>query len=237
RGYFQQRYSPRNITVVGVGSLDFDKFVDKISEGCSRWTTLDVGRETPHTDGSGKTRVIRDAKVFREHIGLMSPGPERQSEKRFAGELLATIIGDTNGSRLYYALVEPAIADEATMSYAPMDNAGALATFLSTEPDRASQALRITRKVLEEFADTGPSERELLAAKNKIASGATLKGELPMGRLATVGFDWIYRREYIPLPEQIEMLFAVERGEVHELARECDLPATTVVALGPVENL
>jgi len=237
RGYFERRYSPSNITVVGVGNLDFERFAERIAAGCSQWKTFDVGRETPSTDGSRRKRIISDAKVFREHIGLMSAGPARQSERRFAAELLAAIIGDAHGSRLYYALVEPAIAHEATMSYSPMDNAGALTVFLSAEPDRASEALRITREVLSEFVDAGPSETELLSGKNKIASAATLRGELPMGRLASVGFDWIYRREYIPLAEQIEMLFAVGRAEVHELARECNLPEATVVALGPVGDL
>ena len=89
----------------------------------------------------------------------------------------------------------------------------------------------------QDFQDTGPTEGELQAAKNKIASAATVKGEVPMGRLTAVGFDWVYRREYVPLAEQIETMFAVTAQEVADLARACDLTAASLLALGPLENL
>jgi hypothetical protein len=77
----------------------------------------------------------------------------------------------------------------------------------------------------------------MTAAKNKIATAGTHKGELPMGRLTSVGFDWLYRQEYVPLKEQIEILFGVTRDEVHTLAKRCDLRQTASVALGPLKKL
>jgi len=235
--YFEKRYSPDNITVVAVGNLDFDALAKQVSDGCGSWRSFDVSRETPQTEGSGDSEIIPDEKIVREHVALMSAAPSRQSDERFAAELLATIVGDATGSRLFYALVEPAIADEASMSYAPMDGTGGLMTFISSEPDRAPEALAIARDVFRRFQADGPTERELQAAKNKIASAATLKGELPMGRLAAVGLDWMYRREYVPLTEQIEMLLAVTAEQVHQVAGKYDLSATTLVALGPAEKL
>jgi predicted Zn-dependent peptidase len=178
-----------------------------------------------------------DAKVVREHIALMSPAPSSQDEARYAAGVLVTILGDDNGSRLFYALVEPAIADEANMSHQALDGTGAFLSFLSTDPARAVQAVRITREVFAAFLEEGPSDSELQAAKNKIASSATLKGELPMGRLVNVGFDWVYRRQYIPLAEQIERLLAVNGQEVLDLARRYDISAVTVLGLGPAEAI
>ena len=37
RAYFARRYSPDNMTLVGVGNVDFGSFVDKASGMCSRW--------------------------------------------------------------------------------------------------------------------------------------------------------------------------------------------------------
>ncbi|MHC4294808.1 MAG: M16 family metallopeptidase [Planctomycetota bacterium] len=235
--YFERRYSPGNITVVGAGNIDFNAFTDKISQTCSNWKPFDVLRETPRADGSRGTELLQDQKVMREHIGLMSPGPSRQDTQRFAAELLATIVGDTSGSRLFYALVDPAIADEATTAFAPMDGEGAFITFVSTDAERASEGLGIVRKEFEKFVKDGPTDNEIRAAKNKIASDATLKGELPMGRLTAVGFDWMYRQEYISLKEQLDKLFAVTRDEVHEVARAYDLTRATVVGLGPAKSL
>jgi len=235
--YFDRRYSAGNITLVAVGNLDFDALVARAETDCAAWKSFDVTRQTPPAGASRTNELITDEKVTREHIGLMSAGPSRQCPERFAAELLAAIIGDTTGSRMYYGLVEKAIADEASMSYAPMDGAGGMMTFISCQPQRACEALTIARKVLADFQADGPNETELQAAKNKIASAATLKGELPMGRLAAVGLDWTYRGEYMPLSEQIEQLLAVTAEQVHQVAREFDISATTLVALGPATQL
>ena len=235
--YFQRRYSPGNITVVGTGNIDFAAFTDKVAQMCGRWQAHDVSRKTSPASPAANLKVVQDTKVLREHIGLMSAAPSRQDEHRYAAELLSAIVGDATGSRLYYALVEPAIADEAGMSFSPMDGEGAFFTFVAADAPRATEALGIVRRELDKFADEGPTEQELQAAKNKIASHATLRGELPMGRLAAVGFDWTYRGLYTPLPEEIEKLFAVGRQDVLELARKCRLTQATVYALGPLERL
>jgi len=52
-----------------------------------------------------------------------------------------------------------------------------------------------------------------------------------------VGSDWIYRRQYQPLAEMIEELFAVTRNDVIELARRLDLTSYTLVALGPAKDV
>ena len=235
--YFERRYSPGNITVVGVGNIDFDAFVAQVSELCSHWKSFDVSRQTPQAVPNAATHVLADQKVAREHIGLMSMGPSRQSEDVYAAELLATVLGDATGSRLFYALIDPAIADEASMGFAPMDQAGAFMTFISADAEQAAKALKIAQMEILHFVNDGPEDAELGPAKNKIASGATLKGELPMGRLAAVGFDWVYRGDYTPLAEQIDKLFAVTGDQIHELARSYDLTRATVVALGPLESV
>jgi len=235
--YFERRYSPLNVTVVGVGKLDWNAFVDKVERMCSHWRPSPAVRQTPRADPSRGEKIIADPKLARQQIGLMSPAPSCQDPRRYAAQLLATIVGDSTGSRLFYALVDPAIADEADMAYFPMDGEGAFLTFLSADADRAGEALRITRAELRKFLDGGFRDAELLAAKNKIASGATVKGELPMGRLAAVGFDWVYRHEYVPLAEQIDTLFAVTGDQVMDVARACDLTAPAVLALGPRETL
>jgi predicted Zn-dependent peptidase len=237
QAYFERRYSPGNVVLVGVGKLDFAALADQADKVCSHWQGPQAPRQTPPAPGRTGQRVVTDAKLAREHVGLMSAAPPVQDADRYAAQLLATVMGDATGSRLFYALVDPAVADEASMAYDAMDRTGAFVTLLCASPDRAAEAVRIARDELRRFQDDGPTEAELQAAKNKIASGATLKGELPMGRLSAVGFDWVYRREYVPLPEQIEALFAVGRQDVLSVARTYDLTAAVTLALGPRETL
>jgi len=235
--YFDRRYSPGNVTLTGVGKIDWDAFVDKANKACSHWTPFDVDRKTDPCGGSGTRTTVVDAKVAREHIGIMSPAPTGQDDARFAAQLLATIVGDTTGSRLFYALIDPAIADEAHTTYDMLDGTGGFLTFISTDPQRAAQAVEIALDQFARVVNDGFEDCELQAAKNKIASAATLKGELPMGRLTAVGFDWVYRRQYVPLSDQIETLFGVTADEVMTVARDFDLTKVTVLGLGPLETI
>jgi len=235
--YFQRRYSPRNLTVVGVGALEYDAFVEQVTEMCGGWPAFDAERATPRAGDGGGRRILHDTKLQRQHMGLMSPAPSAQDDARYAAMLAARVLGDDTGSRLFYALVDPAIADEASTAYSSFDGEGAFMTFVSAEADRAPEALRIAHREMERFRDEGPTEAELRAAKNKIAADATTGGEMPMGRLTSVGADWVYRREYKPLPEQIDELLAVPAEQVHEVIRTYDLPATTLLALGPRAEL
>lgn len=236
--YFRRHYVPSNITFAAAGNLDFDRLRAAVEQRCGAWSPgQPPQRQAADGDRARGQKVLLDPAVCREHMALICDAPAAHDAARYAAQLLCTIVGDSSGSRLYYELVEPALADEASMAYSPMDGAGVFLTFLSTDTDKASEALGITRRQLRRFMDEGPAESELLAAKNKIASGATLKGEIPMGRLTDIGFDWMYRTQYEPLAYQIEQLFAVTTGEVRDLARRWDLEASLTMALGQAEKL
>jgi len=237
QAYFDRRYSPGNMTVVGVGNLDFEAFEADVAKACADWTPCETDRPLPPAQVAGDEKVLVDGRLAREHVGMMSAAPTSQDPARFAAQLMATIVGDATGSRYYYALIDPAIADEAHMAYDPLDRAGAFFTYLSVGPDRAAEAVSIVRNELRKFMDDGPTEAEMQAAKNKIASAATRKGERPMGRLMAVGFDWVYRHEYVPLTKQIDELFAVTTEQVIDVARTYDLASSTLLALGPAESV
>jgi hypothetical protein len=64
-------------------------------------------RETP---GSGGFKVVCKEQVTQEHVIVMSPGPAADSPLRHAATTLALAVGDDSGSRLYWALVDPASA-------------------------------------------------------------------------------------------------------------------------------
>jgi predicted Zn-dependent peptidase len=237
QAYFDRRYSPGNVTLVGVGKVDFRALVAKAEAMCSAWRPFDVSRELPAPPTGARRRIHADPKVARQQVAMACPAPTSQDPARYAAMLAATIVGDSTGSRLFYALVDPAIVDEAGMAYDALDGAGMFMTFLSADADQAARALQIARDEVRRFLDGGPTDAEMQAAKNKIASAATLKGEVPMGRLTAVGYDWLYRREYVPLAEQIETLFAVPAEEVLAVARKYNLAESTLVTLGPLEDL
>jgi len=235
--YFQRRYSPGNVIAVASGNLDWDALVGQLEAACGAWEPQEATREFPDVAKNRRQTCVADAKLARQHIGLAARAPSAQSEDRYASQLLATVLGDHTGSRLYYALVEPAIAEDASVVFDALDHTGTMLTFLTTDPDRAGEARGIVQEQFTEFRRTGPTDEELAAAKNKIASASVIGGELPMGRLTAVGFEWLYRTEYTPLDAQIEQMMAVTADQVRQVAVDYDLTDSTMLALGPREEI
>ena len=129
----------------------------------------------------------------------VSDGPPLESDDRYAAHLLATILGDHTGSRLYWELIDPGLADGAEVSYQDYTGAGVFFTFLSCEPDAAQENLGRIADVYQRVLAEGITAEELTQAQNKVHRAVVLRSERPMGRLMPLGFHWAYRREYIPV--------------------------------------
>jgi len=237
KAYFKTRYSPGNIVITGAGNVDFDALVSKVAERCGHWQPCEVTRERPPAPGVRDRNIITDKSVVRQHLAMMSPGPSLQDDDREIGQLVTYLIGSSTGSRLYYALIDPAIADEAYMTYGGMDSIGGLITYCSCDPDRSAKVLDIVQKEYSRFMDGGPTDVEMAAAKNKITSRLTFGSELPMDRLMSVGNEWSYCGRYLPVEEDIDKFFSISRNNVMDLVRRYDLNASALVTLGPIEML
>ncbi|MGC4034232.1 MAG: insulinase family protein [Tepidisphaeraceae bacterium] len=65
-----------------------------------------------------------------------------QDDRRFAARVLADVLGDSEGSRLYWALVDKAIAEDADFGFYPHDGIGSFYISLVTDPDKSDNRLR-----------------------------------------------------------------------------------------------
>ena len=74
---------------------------------------------------------------------------------------------------------------------------------------------------------------ELRQAKNKVRSRLVLAGERPRGRLFMVGGDWITRREYRSVSEELDILEAVSLEEANQVLRTYPLTKNTTMTIGP----
>src|SRR5947209_11311717 len=74
----------------------------------------------------------------------MTPGPSAQDDRRFAARVLSDVIGDSDGSRFYWALVDPAIAEDADFGFYPHDGSGSF--YISLTADRSAWITRWTSR-------------------------------------------------------------------------------------------
>lgn len=98
----------------------------------------------------------------------------------------------------------------------PLRNRGPFMMGLQTRNDQAGQALKVLRKTLTDYLKTGPTEKELTAAKKHITGGFPLRldnsGKIA-GYLAMIGF---YNLPLTYLDDFNKRIEAVTRDQVHD---------------------
>ena len=83
----------------------------------------------------------------------------------------------------------------------------------------------------------GPTEEELVQAKNKVLARSVLRSERPMGRLASLGFHWMYHRAYISVEQELEAFGRVTLDDLRRLLADWPLWPMTVVSVGPTTDV
>ena len=233
RSYFTSRYAPNNMVLVCVGNFDWDQ-ICSIAEGpCSNWREQTAGRELGHFEGSKKKERVEKSNLACEHICLISPCVSAQDPRRFAASLLGVMVGDSVGSRFFWELVDKALAEAATMQFAPMDGTGALYSYVCCSSKNVSKVLDIIKSIFSDLSESGISEDELNKAKNKVLSALVIKNELPMGRLVDVGFCWTYLHEYRTIEDDVNAVKAVTVDDVHSLIEQFKPGDFTQLSIGP----
>jgi predicted Zn-dependent peptidase len=214
------------------GRLDFDEVVALAERYCGSWQRVDAPRQQPQPIFKSQRIDLADPKLNRQYTMGMTPGPSAQDDRRFAARVLSDVIGDSDGSRFYWALVDNAIAEDADFGFYPHDACGSFYLSLVTDPERTAQALEIAQRELEKVkADLNDDEVE--RAKNKIASSLVLSGEVPIGRMRSMGGQWIYNGEYRSLEQDMETLNSVNADSLRKLMSEFPFDPMTIVTLGP----
>ncbi len=235
--YFSRRYAANNLTLVLTGNYDWDEAVQQAQTLCGNWNTADSPREISEPQPQPRVRVQRNDKFNRAHIALMAPGFAMQDARRYAAAVACEAIGAGDGSRLYWALVHPGIAEAAQIGHDAGDGAGALYGYLLADPSRAQEALDVLRGEVAKACADGLSEPEVERAKRRLASNTVLGAETPMGRLTSVGMDWVYRREQKSADDSLQLLLDVTPGQVNEILSAKPFERAAVVALGPLDKL
>jgi predicted Zn-dependent peptidase len=237
REYFERRYSPANIVLGFAGKAEWPVLVELAKDRCGSWQGGDASRSALPVRGSGAFRTILRADDLQQTVVGVCDGPPVESKDRYAAHMLGTILGDHTGSRLYWTLIDPGLADGADLSYQDYNQAGAYFTFLSCEPDSTQDNLARIAEVYQHAMAQGITDDELAQAKNKVSARSVLRSERPMGRLASLGFHWMYHRAYISVEEELEAFNQVTAADLRRLLQEWPLWPMSVVSVGPNSDL
>ncbi len=238
RAYFQRRYVAPNITVAVAGKIDWPHFVAEVDKRCGDWPSAAVGRDClREAPASRRFEVMRKDKVVQEHVILMAQGPSATSPLRYSADLLSMAVGDDSGSRLYWALVDPGLAESADASFHEYDATGSFFVSFSCEPEQTEENLAVVQRVLHEVQQQGITKAELEQARSKVLSRLVRGSERPKGRMMALGMSWTYQREYRSVDDELQAFQGVTLASVREVLDRFPLPSVSTLALGPLATL
>ena len=237
RQYFRQRYSPSNMLLVAAGRLDYDHLVDTAIKRCGDWENFSTERMTAPGPPSKGFNLVHKPSASQQYVVQIAPGPAAEDDVRYAARLLATVLGDDSGSRLYWDLIETGRAECASIGTYEFEGAGIFMTYLCCSPADATENLQRIYRVLRDAEQHGITENELSLAKSKTCANIVLASERPSNRLFSVGGRWVQRAEYRTTKQTVDTYQAVTLSDVEAVLEKYALTRNTTVAVGPLSEL
>ena len=194
-------------------------------------------RQVAATRGQRGFERVTKENAAQQYIVHISGAPATDQNERFAQRLLATVLGDDSGSRLFWALVDPGLAEYAGSATYEFQGTGITMTYLSCMPEDSQENLSELKKQFEKIEQEGVTEDELQLAKTKVCSQVVRRSERPVNRLFSVGNAWIQRHTYQTVREAVDRYRSVTVDDVRRMLDQYPLCEGATVSVGPSGTL
>lgn len=235
REYHTRRYNPNNIVLGIAGNFEWDEFLPLVQEKTASWQPYESTRRPSTFNPSPKAVVEVKPKLQQEHVAIASAAPDEASPDSWAADMLASVLGDSSGSRLFWEVTQKGLADSIETDYYGFDGAGIFMTYYSASPENAPEVMRVVRAEMEKLEREGVSEEELHRAKVKAVSGVVIGGEASQRRMFEVAELFISRGRPMSVDEVVSAIESVTVEDVRRVLDTYPFSATfTVQAAGPL---
>lgn len=215
-GFYQSNYVARNAVVAIIGDVDraeataiAESLTAQLPAGGHQFGVVTVSLPVPVTK-----RIAHPAS--QSHIQLAYPGLRRGDPDYFTLLVGNHILG---GGGFVSRLMEEVrqqrgLAYSVSSFFSPFKEQGPFLIGLQTKKEQSDEAFVLTKQVLKDFVEKGPTEQELVAAKQNIIGGFPLRidsNSKILGFLAMMGFYGL------PLSYLDDYLVAVETVTVDQV--------------------
>lgn len=236
RRYHKEHYQAGNIVLAATGRTDWQTVVELAHRYCGHWPKGHSDRLKKAATPKPSTRFIAKEQCQQEQIIQLASAPSGNDPLRFAAELLTVIVGDDCNSRLYWELLDPGLVESAEIGYYDYEETGSYLTFLNGPPEDTRSNLDRIAAIYADVNRDGVTADELEQAKNKVSSRLVLRGERPMGRLGALGNNWLFRREYRSIDDDLAIVRNITLDDIRRLLDQFPLGQTTTIGVGPLSS-
>ena len=237
REYWRCRYVPDNIIFSIAGNFDWDAIVAQLQDLTASWPRSEAPRLPVAAAAAPSSRVLTNARWNQEHLVLGVPSIKQGDPDYYTASVLANVLGDDTGSRLFWSVNQTGLADQVGAGVITFSDAGMLFVIAVTQPDRARQTLEVIRRELDALQSGPVSEDELERAKSKLLTSVVIEGESTRARMNGLIESWLSHHRLETLEEIRRGIEAVTIDSVTAFLRAHPLNEVQVLtALGPLEE-
>jgi predicted Zn-dependent peptidase len=238
RDYWKRRYAANNLILSIAGNFEWEHIVQLAEEHCSNWRTGDAGRVVePYQPAHAINNVIVDPKLKQQIMILAMPAVDVRDPDYYAAILGGSILGDSDGSRLYWNIHQKGLAESASASVWAMEGTGILMMEANSTPDEAPRVLKLLNAELDSLLDDGIYEDELRRAKDKWISHLVLSSESTFSRMSSLASDWVTEGRLVSVDEEIARFEKITSADVLRTLKRFPVREKQVLtALGPLSE-
>jgi len=221
--YKSEQYTSDNLVIAAAGNISHETVVE-----LSKRYLKNIPSSTKQKRAGKSGSVIEEPNyvlseyykpIQQAHICLGTIGCSVKSEKRFAMQVLNTLLGDGMSSRLFQNIREKYGFAYAVYSFNNMmQETGSAGVYIGTDDSHVQRCIDLVWKELKSVRKHAITKQELERTK------AQLKGSLMLGmenipnRMIRLGSSELYFGELITLDAIIAKIDAVTKDEVQEMA-------------------
>jgi predicted Zn-dependent peptidase len=234
--YHSAHYYPSNMVFAAAGNLDHDDVLERANARFSTEAGARPERPRPAL-ARAEPIVVHPRTTEQDHVVLGMRALPALDPDRYAFTVLNQALGGGMSSRLFQSVREERGLAYSVYSYrAAYEDAGFLAIYAGTAPDRVHETLAVIGDEIDRLAGDGLSASELAAAKGHITGSLAMSLETSSSRMRRIGRSEQVEREVLTLDELVARVEAVEADDVARVIDRVfrDAPRTLAV-VGPHE--
>ncbi|MCU1430010.1 MAG: putative Zn-dependent peptidase [Actinomycetia bacterium] len=233
--YHSRHYQPQNTVLAAAGNLSHEGVVALLQERFPE--TSEAVPERAHTDFAPPKHVIGVPKEAEQaHVVFGMRALAALDPDRYALTVLNQAFGGGMSSRLFQTVREERGLAYSVYSYrAAYDDAGFLAIYAGTAPERLDETLDVVQAELQRLVDDGGLPyRELDAAKGHLVGSLSMSLETSASRMRRLGRSELVENEVPELDEVVARVAAVGDEDIARVIdRVLRSPDRALAVVGP----
>ena len=236
--YHRAVFQPANLVIAAAGNIDHAQIVDLSTKFFGAPASKLKAQKSKIKKPTIAAPIIikKNRNLEQAHEVITTPFVSAVDERRYAADLLASILGGGTSSRLWQKVREQrGLAYSVGASAIMFQDCGFFSIYAATSPKQTGEVLDIAIDEMRQVVKTGVTGEELQLAKDQAVASILLGLEDSSVRAGTLArLEMVYGRQ-IPVEETLAKLEAVTVEAIQELAREYF--RTENVAFGALGNL